>query len=153
MLQSNSNDALMAALIIWAFVALASPVGRGIWLGIGTMMKFVPAALAPLMAAGETSLLERRQWRPALVFTAAFALTVALLSIHPALDPGFGTFLDRTVGSQLERVSQLSIWGRWDSLEPLQLPLQLATVALGFAVAFVPRHRTPVQLAALAARS
>ena len=150
-LQSSSNDALMAALIIWAFVALASPVGRGIWLGVGTMMKFVPAALAPLLAAGERSLLDRRQWRQALIFTIAFAVTVALLAVHPALDPGIGTFLDRTLGNQLDRSSQLSIWGREPSLDWLQKTLQVGTVVLGFLVAFVPRRRSPVQLAALGA--
>ena len=163
-LQSSSNDALMAALIIWAFVALASPAGRGIWLGIGTMMKFVPAALAPLLAAGERGLLERIRprdpdhpppdgpgLRPVAVFAAAFAVTVALLAIHPALDPGLGTFLDRTLGSQLDRDSELSIWGREPSLHWLQVTLQVGTVALGFLVAFVPRRRSPVQLAALGA--
>ena len=58
-LQSNSNDSLVAALIVWAFVAFASPVGRGVLLGLASMAKFAPLVLAPLFAVGERGLGDR----------------------------------------------------------------------------------------------
>ena len=58
-LQSNSNDSLVAALIVWAFVAFASPAGRGVLLGLASMAKFAPLVLAPLFAVGERGLVDR----------------------------------------------------------------------------------------------
>src|SRR5436190_10672688 len=53
-LQSNSNDALVAALLVWALVLFASPVWRAVMLGLSVATKFAPLQLAPLFAAGES---------------------------------------------------------------------------------------------------
>ncbi len=55
-LQSNSNDSLLAALLIWSFVLFAQPLARGGLLALAATAKFVPFALAPLMLAGERGL-------------------------------------------------------------------------------------------------
>jgi Glycosyltransferase family 87 len=150
-LQSNSNDSLVAALLVWALVSFSSAWGRGALLGLAGMTKFAPLALAPLFAAGERGLAGRPPWRPALVFTAAFAAAVALMLAHPAIDPGLATFWDRTLGSQLDRTSPFSVWGQEPSLDWLQTTVWVGVAALATLVAFVPRRRALVQVAALGA--
>jgi hypothetical protein len=151
-LQSNSNDSLVAALLVWSLVFFARPVGRGVLLALATMAKFVALPLAPLYAAGTRGLLARRprDLRPVLVFAIAFAAAGALLLVQPALDPGLATFYDRTVKSQIERQSPFSIWGLED-WRTLQTVVTVLTAAFAAALAFVPRRRTLAQVAALAA--
>jgi hypothetical protein len=69
----------------------------------------------------------------------------------PAVDPGLGTFYERTVKSQLDRTSPFSIWGQDHSLEWAQTAIKVLTVALAGILAFIPRRRSLVQVAALAA--
>jgi hypothetical protein len=148
-LQSNSNDSLVAALIVWALV-LARPAARGGMLGLATMTKFAPLALAPLFATGERSLVDRPPWRPIAAFSGGLVVVMALMLVHPAIDPGLATFWDRTVGSQVVRESPFSIWGQV-SLGPLQVVAQILAAGLGILVAFVPRRRSLAQVAALGA--
>ena len=54
-LQENTNDGLVAALLVFALVALRSPPGRGALLALAAAAKFVPLALAPLLASGTGS--------------------------------------------------------------------------------------------------
>jgi len=67
------------------------------------------------------------------------------------VDPGLATFYDRTVKSQLDRTSPFSVWGQDHSLEWLQTAIKVLAVALATVVAFIPRRRSLVQVAALAA--
>ena len=156
-LQSNSNDTLIAALLIWALVLFGSPVKRGTLLALATLAKFAPLALAPLFATGEHGLLDRREGQPgprlrALAFFAlAFAGGVALMLALPAIDPGLATFYDRTVESQIDRESPFSVWGQESSLEWLQTVVKAFAVGLALLVAFVPRRRSLPQIAALSA--
>jgi fatty acid desaturase len=53
--------------------------------------------------------------------------------------------------SQFDRTSPFSIWGLWGGLSLEQHLLEVLTVLLAFAVFFVPRQRTVVHVAALAA--
>jgi hypothetical protein len=158
-LQSNSNDALVAALLVWGLVVFASPVRRAALLAFAVATKFAPIPLAPLFAAGETGLLSRppgtptlrRRLRPAVIFTVAFAVVIGLMLILPAVDPGLGTFYDRTIKSQIDRTSPFSVWGQDHSLEWLQTAVKVFAVALALLVAFLPRRRSLAQVAALAA--
>jgi hypothetical protein len=158
-LQSNSNDALVAVLLVWALVLFASPVWRAMMLGLSVATKFAPIPLAPLFAAGQTGLLTRspetpslgRRLRPVALFAVAFAVVLGLMLILPALDPGLGTFYDRTIKSQIDRTSPFSIWGQDHSLEWLQTAFKVFAVGLAVLVAFVPRRRSLAQIAALAA--
>jgi hypothetical protein len=158
-LQSDSNDALVAALLIWALVFLASPVKRALMLGLSIATKFAPLPLVPLFAAGDRGLPTRadesesllRRLRPAAVFCLALAVVIGAMIALPAIDPGLGTFYDRTVKSQLDRTSPFSVWGQDHSLEWLQTSFKVFAVALALLVAFLPRRRSLAQVAALAA--
>ena len=159
-LQSNSNDALVAALLVWALVVFASPVKRGALLGLSIATKFAPLPLVPLFAAGDRGLLTRgagskadcsAACRPAAIFCLASPSSSALMLALPAIDPGLGTFYDRTVKSQLDRTSPFSVWGQDHSLEWLQTAFKVFAVALAVGVAFLPRRRSLPQVAALAA--
>jgi len=155
-LQSNSNDALLSALLVWSLVAFASPLARGGLLAVAALTKFAPLVLFPLYAAGERGIrlrapdTRRALLRPLALFGVAFAAGSILLLAHPAVDPGLADFYDRTIRSQVERVSPFSIWGQVE-LEWLHTAVKLAAVALGLLVAFVPRERSLVQIAALGA--
>ncbi|HEX5955173.1 MAG TPA: glycosyltransferase 87 family protein [Solirubrobacterales bacterium] len=161
-LQSNSNDSLIAALLVWSLVLFARPLARGALLGLAAVAKFAPLMLAPLYVAGERGLLERRRerelgrsrlgWlRPVLGCAAAFAAVVALMLAHPAIDPGLATFWERTVENQLDRTSPFSIWGQVNGIGWLQTAVIALAVGLAVAVAFVPRRRSIAQVAALGA--
>jgi hypothetical protein len=150
-LQSNSNDGLVGALLVWTLVLFASPLARAVGLGFAAMTKFAALALAPLFATGEAGLAGRPAWRPAIVFSAAFAAALALMLAHPAIDPGLATFWDRTVGTQLDRTSPFSVWGQEPGLNWLQAATWIGAAALAILVAFVPRRRSVAQVAALGA--
>jgi hypothetical protein len=160
-LQSNSNDSLVAALLVWSLALFTRPLARGALLAAATLAKFAPVALAPLYVAGEPGVLgesgdrERGgrlgRLRPALLCAAAFAAVTALLLAHPAIDPGLATFWERTAQSQLERSSPFSIWGQVEGSGWLQTASLALAAGLAVAVAFVPRRRSIAQIAALAA--
>ena len=146
-MNSNLNDALVAALLVWTMIAVSSPVKRGIGLSLATLAKLFPLALAPLFANGcgpRTS----RSW---VRFAITFGVT-SLLFVAPFIPPGgLHALYSHTIGNQLGRQSPFSIWGQHAILKPLQYLLEASTVALGLAVAFRPSTRTPMQVAALAA--
>ena len=158
-LQSNSNDSLVAALLVWALVAFAAPAGRATLLAVAATAKFAALALAPLFVAGERGLAERLEgWRiqrsvllVAGYAAVVFASVVVLFIMHPAIDPGLAVFWERTIVSQAERESPFSLWGQVPALQPLQSLVAIAAGALAITLAFVPRRRSLVQLAALAA--
>jgi len=85
------------------------------------------------------------------MFTTAFVATAALLVLWPAIDPGLGTFWDRTLGYQAGRDSPFSIWGQVSGLEPLRVALVVAVGALSIVLAVWPRRKSLVQVAALGA--
>jgi hypothetical protein len=158
-LQSNSNDSLVAALLIWGLVFFGSPVARGGFVAAAALVKFAPLALAPLYVVGERGLLDRIEgWRPrwaslraVAVATAAFVVASVVLLVHPAIDPGLATFWERTAESQLDRESPFSVWGQVEGLGWLQALVLAGAAMLAVLVAFVPRRRELGQIAALAA--
>jgi hypothetical protein len=127
-------------------LAIASPLGRGLVLGLGTAAKFVPAVVAPLFVTGAGGV-SRRSF---LVSTAALtaAIVVAFAPFIP--DGGLRELYERMAGWQIERQSTTSIWGQYPSVEWLRPVVRAAVIAFAVALAFVPRRRTPVQIAALA---
>lgn len=143
-LESNSNDALVAALLVATLALLARPLARGATAALATWAKFAPALLAPMLLTYE------RRLRPALLFALGFGVLTLAAMLWPALDPGLHTVYERTIAYQAGRDSPFSIWGQ-TSLEPLRIALLVATAALSLALAFVPRRKSLFQVAALGA--
>ena len=169
-LESNSNDTLVAALLVAVLLAISRPAARGALAALATLTKFAPALLVPMLAtyssAGGTTAgiphsggRRRRPstWRAAVtgpaawVFGASFLLTIAALMAWPAIDPGLHTFYDRTIAYQADRDSPFSIWGQVSGLEPLRVVILVGTGLMALAFAFIPKRKTLVQVAALAA--
>jgi hypothetical protein len=140
-LSTNSNDTLIAALVVWALAAATMPAARGALVALASAAKFAPLALAPLFAT---------LGRP-LRYAAVFALTAAIVVVPFLPDGGVRDFYDTTIGFHAGRESPFSVWGQEPGLDWLQTVLKVAVAGLALAVAFVPRRRDTVQVAALAA--
>jgi hypothetical protein len=160
-LESNSNDSLVAALLLATLLFSAKPLRRGALLAAATWTKFVATPLAPMYltyrprpsSAEGVRARPRAQdtlRRPTVLFTLGFLLVSAVVLFWPAIDPGLKTFYDRTIASQAGRDSPFSIWGQ-TSLEPIRIALLVLLGALSLAFAFVPREKSLAQLAALSA--
>jgi hypothetical protein len=232
-LESNTNDSLVAMLLVATLLVITSPPARGIFLALASLTKFAPFALVPLFAtygatrrdnptanrgaavgreepatggppgdpdqtggssrtrrvapgsalasteppgqtggssASPTEPLDQtggssaspteppritgtvaRYVRVVAPFAVAFAITVVIAMIQTLLDPGLSTFWDRTIGNQAGRDSPFSIWGQEPSLGWLQAAVKALAVGLAALVAFFPRRRDPVTVAALGA--
>jgi hypothetical protein len=144
-LNSNSNDTLVSMLLVFALLALTSAPARGAMIGLAAAAKFAPLALAPLFA---TAGLGGRRPRDVALFTLALAAVVAACFLPFVPDGGVREIYDRTFGYQAGRDSPFSIWGQ-HSLGLLWTVAKGAAVGFALAVAFVPRRKTPVQVAAL----
>lgn len=141
-LLSNSNDALVAMLLVATLLVLARPAARGVMAALATFAKFAPAVLAPMLATYG----EKRSR-----FVLAFALTAAAVMLWPALDPGLHTVYDRTIAYQSGRDSPFSVWGQAPSLEPLRIAILVAVAGLAIAFAWWPKDKKLPQVAALGA--
>jgi hypothetical protein len=141
-LNSGANDALVAALVLGAFLCLDRPAARGALAVAAGFTKFAPLALVPLFVT-----FGRRRWASLVAATG-----IGLLLLAPvALGPGFSRFWDRTLGFQSGRTSPFSVWGLYGGLDWLQALLTAAAVGLALAVAVVPRRRDEITVAALGA--
>jgi Glycosyltransferase family 87 len=145
-IQAASNDGLIAMLLVFAMLALASPPVRGALVGIAAAAKFVPLALAPLFAAGTGDR------KPATVVRFGMTLTLVVVAAVLAYlpDGGLRELWNATLGYQFNRDSPFSAWGLYPALEPLKPVVTLAVAALAAAMFFVPRRRDARQVAALA---
>jgi len=141
-LESNSNDTLVALLLVATLLLLARPAARGALLALATLTKFAPLVMAPMLATHGP----RARW-----FAPAFLATAAMAMLWPALDPGLSTFYDRTIGYQAGRDSPFSIWGQVPSLEPVRIAILGGVGALSIALAFRPKRKNLTQVAALSA--
>jgi hypothetical protein len=143
-LESNSNDTLVAMLLVATLLVLSRPAARGISLALATFTKFAPALLLPMLATYDGG---RRRFA---VFSAAFALVATLAMLGTLIAPGLPSFWDRTIAYQGARDSPFSIWGQTD-LEPLRIAILLGVGSLSLVLAFWPKHKTPTQVAAFGA--
>jgi hypothetical protein len=146
-LASSFNDALVALLVVCCLLVVSSPPARGALSALAGLTKFGPLILAPLFAAGPG---ERRP-RPLVLFTVGFLLVVAAVTLPLLPDGGFRELYDRSLGYQASRGSPFSVWGQAPSLDWLQTLSKVFAVTLAAALFFVPRRRSTIQLAALAA--
>jgi hypothetical protein len=137
----NANDALVGGLVLAAILAAASPARRGVLIALAGMAKFAPLGLAPLFAT---------HTRGALRFTLGM-LSVLVPSLVIVLAyGGVHTFYDQTLGFQASRGSPFSVWGLYGWHAP-QAIVEVGAVVLAVGLAFVPRRRDVVGLAALSA--
>ena len=152
---SNSNDALVPLFLIWGFWLLSSPVGRGAAVALSGWTKFAPLIVAPLWATYPDGLKLSNLRRYLTAFTLTSAGVFSILALEPDLGRAAKTFWDRTFGWQLGRDSPFSIWD-WrqyhaglPNLHLVQQALIVIVLASAVALAFYPRRRSPLQLAAL----
>jgi hypothetical protein len=188
-LSSDSNDALVSALLVATLVLLAKPLWRGVTLSLAVWAKFIPLMLAPMLLTyrlesdpelapslpapessattadprngsgpgehGARARMRRAQdvvfSRSALLFAVGFTVVTVLAMLWPTINPGLKTFYERTIAAQAGRSSPFSVWGQDESLEPLRDAILLATGLLALALAFVPRRKSLLQVAALGA--
>jgi hypothetical protein len=144
-LSSNSNDSLVAMLLVYSFLALQSSWLRGSMLALAGAAKFAPLMLAPLFAG------YARRWRTGIRYVAAFGLMTVIVMLPVVLGGGLRDFWDRTIGFQLGRPSPFSIWGQHGGLALLQDVVKGLAVALAIVAALLPRRKSPLQMAALSA--
>jgi hypothetical protein len=154
---SNTNDAIMPAFLIWGFWLASSAWARGAAVALAGWTKFAALLLAPLWLSYPNG------WRPpakryALGFAAATVVAFTVLLLEPDPLHAARVFVERTFGYQLDRESPFSIWG-WGQyraegvpdLHAVQQVLEVLVVAGALLVAFVPRRKSILQLAALTA--
>jgi hypothetical protein len=155
---SNTNDTIMPALLVFGFWLVTSPFLRGLFVGLAGWAKFGALVLAPLWA----SYPEARRPSGKATFVVGFAVATlaafSILLLEPNPAHAARVFWDRTFGWQVGRDSPFSIWG-WGQYHAAGIPdlgiaqqVVVGLLALGSIVCyFVPRRKTPLQLAALTA--
>jgi hypothetical protein len=147
-LESNTNDALVSALVLAALVLASSPAGRGAFSGLAALAKFAPLVLTPLLL---THRLSETRWRGLALFAGAFAL-VSCAALAPALvHNSLGEIYARTVVYQATRSAPFSLWGYYGGLGAVQTIVQVLAIGLAAAVALAPRRTGLIGLAACAA--
>jgi hypothetical protein len=153
---SNTNDAIMPALLVWGFLALTSAPARGAAVALSGWTKFASLLLVPLWAGYPTASRGRSAY--AVGFVATTLLVFFVLLLEPSPLHAARVFYDRTVSFQVGRESPFSLWdwGQYHAqglpdLHLVQRALQLLLVTGALALAFVPRRRSPLRLAALTA--
>ncbi len=156
---SNTNDAILPALLLFGLWLCGSAWARGIFCALAGWTKFAALLVAPLWLSYPGPV--KRPGRK-LAFAGGFAVATAaafsILLLEPNPVHAARVFWDRTLGWQIGRESPFSIWG-WGQyhasgipdLHLVQLVLELLLVAGAVAVAFFPSRKTPLQLGALTA--
>jgi hypothetical protein len=157
---SNTNDAIQPALLIWGFYFVTSPVVRGVFAGLASWTKFGALLVLPLWSGYPVAV--GRRPRSALPFVVGFAVAIALsfwvLFLEPSVLHAARVFFDRTIQPQVERHSPFSLWD-WGQYHAKGIPdlgwvqsaLEVLLVVGVLALAWWPRRRSPLQLAALTA--
>ncbi|HZT84162.1 MAG TPA: hypothetical protein VE984_01925 [Gaiellaceae bacterium] len=152
---SNTNDTIMPCFLVWGFWLVSRPAARGFFAALSGWTKFASLLVAPLWITYPG----RRPSRGALLgFAAATLAAFSVLLLEPNPLHEAQVFWTRTVGFQIGRAAPWSLWD-WRQYHARGLPdlhlvqrvLQVALVVGAVAAAFVPRRKSPLQLAALTA--
>jgi hypothetical protein len=154
---SNTNDSIMPALLIFGFWLVSSPWARGVFVALSAWTKFASLVVAPLWLTYPGPV---RRPRRAVAFAAGFAVATvvafSILLLEPSPVQAAKDFYHRTLENQIDRESPFSLWD-WRQYHARGLPdlhvvqrvLEGLLVAGALLVAFLPRRKTPLQLAAL----
>jgi hypothetical protein len=156
-LNSNTNDTIMPAFLVFGFWLVSSPWARGGAVALAGWTKFGALLTAPLWASyprWETKTVVRF----GIGFLAASLAAFSILLLEPSLWSAAETFWERTVAYQGARDSPFSLWG-WGQYHAegipdlgfLQPAFAVLAVVLALVFALVPREKGPVELAALTA--
>lgn len=146
-MQSNSNDMIVTAGLIWGFAAASLPFRRGFALGLASWCKFAPLVLWPLW-------LLRGSGRMRAAAGAIAATAAALALVVPGGVDALHRTWDSTFGWQLNRPSPFSLWDwgiypGFPDLGFVQTGLKVVLAIAAIVVAFRPRLVDSVRLAAL----
>jgi hypothetical protein len=155
-LESNSNDSLVAVLVLAAVLAAGyrarlAPAARGVMAALAGLTKIAPLALAPILAThGLAELPLARRIRTLALYLLAFAGTVVLASTPALSHDSLHTIYERTVVYQSKRESPFSVWGLygWHGAERV---VEVAAVVAAIGLAFLRRRADLVGLAAACA--
>jgi hypothetical protein len=156
-LNANTNDTIMPAFLVFGFWLVSSAWARGSAVALAGWSKFGALLVAPLWATYPRLSL-RRVVQFGIGFAAATALAFAVLLLEPDLVEAARTFWSRTIGFQSGRDSPFSLWG-WGQYHAQGIPdlgflqpvVAALAVILAAGLAFVPREKGPIELAALTA--
>ena len=153
-LESNSNDTLVAVLLLAVLLVASSPPARGVFAALAGLTKIAPLALAPLLATHGLRELQRRDGRPSnrrarasrALFVLAFALTVAVVSIPALAHDSLHEIYERTIVYQSNRGSPFSVWGLYGGLKGWQtVGADRRRSSLALVLAVVPRRARPAR--------
>ncbi len=139
-LESNSNDTLVAVLVLAALLAASyraplATAGRGVLAALAGLTKLAPLALAPVLATHGLSELPRARRAGMLaLFCLAFLATAAAVSIPALSHNSLHTIYERTIVYQSNRGSPFSVWGLY-GLQGPEAVVELAAVLLAIALA------------------
>ena len=151
---SNTNDTIMPALLVWGFYFATSPVARGALLALSSWTKFATLLLLPLWSGYPVA--RRPSGRFAAGFVVATALAFFVLLLEPSPLHAAHVFFDRTIKTQIDRDSPFSLWD-WGQYHAKGLPdlkwaqhvLEALLVVGVLALGRWPHRRSALQLAAL----
>ena len=157
-MNSNTNDAIMPAILIWGFLLSTSPVARGAAVALSGWTKFATLLVAPLWLTYPAGLSRSTAARFCAAFAVATLLAFSILLLEPSLIDSVKAFSERTFQYQLNRGSPFSPWdwGQYHArgipdLGIAQLVVQVGVLALAGVVAVLPQRKGPLELAALTA--
>jgi hypothetical protein len=156
-LESDSNDTLVAVLVLAALLAAsyrtkAASTARGAFAALAGLTKFAPLALVPVLAThGLRETPPRRRPLALGLFVLGFLLAGALAAIPALRHDSLHTIYSRTIEYQANRASPFSVWGLYGGLGGVELAVELLAVAFALVVAVIPRRADLVGLAAACA--
>lgn len=152
-LSSNSNDALVAFLIVVALILIRSAWARGLAGGLAGLTKFAPLGLAPILMRGVGEFPKRRSL---IAFAVMWALGILVPLLPVIASHDWHYFWSDSIAYQANRPAPFSIWGLWGGFtQSLKIPQRIwlgIVVLFGLAAGYWPRgRRTLVEVAALGA--
>ena len=146
-LMNNTNDGLVSLLFVILLLVATSPTGRGAIIGLAAAAKLFPAILLPLFARARPG----RGRRDAAITAAVFALVVVAAFAPFVPSGGLHELYARTLGFQIGRPDEFSVWGQHPALKWLQRGLEVLVCAGAAATLWLSPRRSLAALAALAA--